>query len=86
MFEQTLAKVDRELVKTISDYTLKELDKHWGSYKRRYGSNMYAVYQTATHWATHPEGRGNPHNKLRTRSMKVTDMLDSQEWHTLLAA
>ena len=47
---------------------------------------MYAVYQTATHWATHPEGRGNPHNKLRTRSMKVTDMLGSQEWHTLLAA
>ena len=86
LFEQTLAKVDRDLVKTISDYTLKELDKHWGSYKRRYGSNMYAVYQTATHWATHPEGRGNPHNKLRTRSMKVTDMLGSQEWHTLLAA
>ena len=47
---------------------------------------MYAVYQTATHWATHPEGKGQPMNKFRTRSDKVAAMLQSQDWNTLLAA
>ena len=86
LFESTIAEVDTALVQTVSQYAMRELSSHWEAYKRRYGSNMYAVYQTATHWASHPEGRGVAANKFRSRSEKVVDMINSPEWGTLLAA
>jgi hypothetical protein len=55
---------------------------------RTLGSNGYAVYNTATEWATHINGlvngkktyRGQPHNVQRDRSGRVAKMLKSNPW------
>ena len=86
LFENTIAQIKDEIYPRVSDYRMRELSNHWDTYKGRYGSNLYAVYQTATHWASHPEGRGLSANKVRTRSDQVVDMLESNDWNTLLAA
>jgi len=86
LFENTIAQIKDEIYPRVSDYRMRELSSHWDTYKNRYGSNLYAVYQTATHWASHPQGRGLKANKVRTRSDQVVDMLESNDWNTLLAA
>ena len=86
LFENTIAQIKDEIYPRVSDYRMRELSTHWDMYKNRYGSNLWAVYQTATHWASHPEGRGLKANKIRTRSEQVSGMLESNDWNTLLAA
>jgi hypothetical protein len=84
LFENTLARIESELKPRVSDYRMKELSQHWDTYKSRLGDNLYAVYQTATHWASHPEGRGIAMNKTRNRSGQVARMLNSNSWSNLI--
>ena len=84
LFENTLARIESELKPRVSDYRMKELSQHWDTYKSRLGESLYAVYQTATHWASHPEGRGIAMNKTRNRSGQVAKMLNSNSWSSLV--
>ena len=84
LFENTLARIESELKPRVSEYRMKELSQHWDTYKSRLGDNLYAVYQTATHWASHPEGRGIAMNKTRNRSGQVARMLNSNSWSNLI--
>ena len=52
--------------------------------KRKYGLNLYAIYQTATDWASKPEGKGMKMNMIRTRSGQVADMVKSPDWNALI--
>ena len=84
LFENTLARIESELKPRVSEYRMRELSKHWDLYKSRLGENLYAAYQTATHWASHPEGRGIAMNKTRNRSGQVAKMLNSTSWSNLI--
>ena len=83
LFENTLARIEHPLNPRVSEYRMKELSNHWDNYKRKYGMSMYAVYQTATAWASHPEGRGTKMNKIRNRSSQLSKMMKSQDWLVL---
>tara|TARA_R110001606_G_scaffold385716_1_gene549367 strand:+ start:86 stop:1075 length:990 start_codon:yes stop_codon:yes gene_type:complete len=49
--------------------------------RREMGSNLYAVYNAATEWATHVvNSKGKIHNVQRTREAKVQHMLKSNYW------
>ena len=49
--------------------------------RREMGSNLYAVYNAATEWATHVvNSKGKIHNVQRTREAKVNQMLKSRHW------
>jgi len=84
LFENTLARIESELKPRVSEYRMRELSKHWDTYKSRLGENLYSAYQTATHWASHPEGRGIAMNKTRNRSGQVAKMLNSTSWSNLI--
>jgi hypothetical protein len=84
LFENTLARIESELKPRVSEYRMRELSQHWDTYKSRLGDNLYAAYQTATHWASHPEGRGIAMNKTRNRSGQVAKMLNSNSWSNLI--
>ena len=66
------------------DYRMRQLSSLWDTYKRKYGLNLYAIYQTATDWASKPEGKGMKMNMLRTRSGQVADMIKSDDWLVLI--
>jgi hypothetical protein len=59
---------------------LNHLDNLWCKYNDRYGSTLFAVYQTATDWATHPITRGSVYNVSRKREKAVANMLSSKQW------
>jgi len=65
---------------------MKELASLWTKYEKRYGSNLYSAYQTATDWATHSDRKGVKMNTMRKRSVDVSNMLESTAWGSHLAA
>ena len=83
LFEKTLAKKVTSLGEYVSDYVMKNLSPMWDSYRNKFGQNLYSVYQTATDWASHQEGRGVKMNKIRNRSSNVVDMCKSKAWLNL---
>ena len=84
LFENTLAKIKDPIHSRVSDYRMRQLSSLWDTYKRKYGLNLYAIYQTATDWASKPEGKGMKMNMLRTRSGQVSDMIKSDDWLVLI--
>ena len=84
LFENTLAKIKDPIHSRVSDYRMRQLSSLWDTYKRKYGLNLYAIYQTATDWASKPEGKGMKMNMLRTRSGQVADMIKSDDWLVLI--
>ena len=83
--------------KSFSEKDMKELASLWTKYEKRYGSNLYSAYQTATDWATHSDRKGvkkkeekenqkNLMNTIRKRSVEVSNMLKSTAWSSHLVA
>lgn len=84
LFENTIAKIKDPIHSRVSEYRMRQLSNLWDGYKRKYGLNLYAVYQTVTDWASKPEGKGMKMNMIRTRSGQVSDMINSPDWNALI--
>ena len=56
---------------------------HWLDYQDKLGSNLWALYNSCTHWATHTNEYANPANKRREREDKVAKMLQTKQWEYL---
>ena len=79
IFKNTLAHRKNRLSKDHSDLLMRELGNLWDNYRSRYGNNLYAVYQTGTHWASHPKTKSKVSmNVTRDRSELVSKMVRSE--------
>ena len=84
LFRKTLANKQTKLdIDDNSLLVLKHLDSLWNDYCNKYGSTIFAVYQTATDWATHPITKGSIHNVSRKREKQVAEMMRSNHWEEL---
>ena len=84
LFRKTLANKQTKLdIDDNSMLVLKHLDSLWDNYCNKYGSTIFAVYQTATDWATHPITKGAIHNVSRKREKQVAEMMRSNHWEEL---
>ena len=86
LFKKTLANKYTKLdIDDTSENIMEDLNELWTRYVARYKCNLFAVYQTATDWASHPVTRGAIHNVSREREKEVAKMLNSSEWLGLAA-
>ena len=86
LFKNTLAKIAHNLLSHgTSNNAMRELGDAWNKYAIAYGNTMFAVYQTATHWSSHPITRGQKQLVIRRREQKVVDMLNSNYWLAMAA-
>ena len=86
LFKKTLANKYTKLdIDDTSENIMEDLNELWTKYVARYKCNLFAVYQTATDWASHPVTRGAIHNVSRKREKEVAKMLNSSEWLGLAA-
>jgi len=84
LFRKTLANKQTKLdIDDNSMLVLKHLDSLWDNYCNKYGSTIFAVYQTATDWATHPITKGAIHNVSRKREKQVAEMMQTNYWQEL---
>tara|TARA_E500000331_G_scaffold8965_1_gene8429 strand:+ start:1909 stop:2844 length:936 start_codon:yes stop_codon:yes gene_type:complete len=84
LFRKTLANRKTKLdIDDNSVLVLKHLDDLWTRYSDKYGATVFAVYQTATDWATHPITRGAVHNVQRKREKQVAEMMQTNYWGEL---
>tara|TARA_S200000501_G_scaffold127834_2_gene120799 strand:- start:2305 stop:3240 length:936 start_codon:yes stop_codon:yes gene_type:complete len=84
LFRKTLANRKTKLdIDDNSVLVLKHLDDLWTRYSDKYGATIFAVYQTATDWATHPITRGAVHNVQRKREKQVAEMMQTNYWGEL---
>ena len=88
LFKKTLAsnynKKSIYLAMTKSN-VMKDLNNAWQRYENKYGSTLFAVYQTATDWASHPVTKGAVHNVSRKREKQVAEMMTSSQWMEMAA-
>jgi hypothetical protein len=87
LFQKTLANLyaKKSLIDHTSANVMKDLTQSWLRYEQRYGPTLFAVYQTATDWSSHPVTKGALHNVSRKREKEVAEMMTSSEWKTLAA-
>lgn len=86
LFRNTLAKTKQVFdTDTYNDRTFIILGDLWNKYRNSYGSNLFAVYQTATEWSSHPITRGSRELVKRKREQQVIEMLNSNYWLALSA-
>ena len=87
LFKKTLASqyARKSLIDHTSANVMKDLNNEWERYEQKYGSTLFAVYQTATDWSSHPDTRGAIHNVSRKREKQVAEMMTSSEWLGLAA-
>ena len=87
LFKKTLASqyARKSLIDHTSVNVMKDLNNAWLRYEQRYGSTLFAVYQTATDWSSHPVTKGAEHNVSRKREKQVAEMMTSSEWRALAA-
>lgn len=85
LFRKTLANNrKRNLdIDNNSIIVMRDLDSLWGKYVAKYGNTVFAIYQTATDWATHPVTRGAVYNVSRKREKQVAEMMQSDYWNAL---
>ena len=85
LFRKTLANNrKRNLdIDNNSIIVMRDLDSLWGKYVAKYGNTVFAIYQTATDWATHPVTRGAVYNVSRKREKQVAEMMQSDHWNAL---
>ena len=87
LFKKTLASTYAK--KSLMDHTksnvMKDLNNAWQKYENKYGSTLFAVYQTATDWASHPVTKGAVHNVSRKREKQVAEMMTSSQWMEMAA-
>ena len=84
-FRKTLANTNKRNldIDNNSVIVMRDLDSLWGKYVAKYGNTVFAVYQTATDWATHPITRGAVYNVSRKREKQVAEMMQSKYWENL---
>ena len=86
LFKKTLANKYTKLdIDDTSENIMEDLNELWTRYVARYKCTLFAVYQTATDWASHPVTRGAIHNVSRKREKEVAKMMNSPEWLGLAA-
>ena len=86
LFKKTLANKYTKLdIDDTSENIMEDLNELWTKYVARYKCTLFAVYQTATDWASHPVTRGAIHNVSRKREKEVAKMMNSPEWLGLAA-
>ena len=86
LFKKTLANKYTKLdIDDTSENIMEDLNELWTRYVARYKCTLFAVYQTATDWASHPVTRGAIHNVSRKREKEVAKMMNSSEWLSLAA-
>ena len=87
LFKKTLASqyARKSLIDHTSANVMKDLNNSWEKYEPKYGSTLFAVYQTATDWSSHPVTKGAEHNVSRKREKQVAEMMTSSEWKALAA-
>ena len=86
LFKKTLANKYTKLdIDDTSENIMHDLNEEYTKYDARYGNTLFAVYQAATHWSSHPVTRGAIHNVSRKREKEVAKMLNSPEWLGLAA-
>ena len=86
LFRKTLAKISNVFdTDNVSDRTIVVLGDLWNKYRNSYGRNLFAVYQTATEWSSHPITRGSRELVKRKREQQVIDMLNSNYWLAMAA-
>jgi hypothetical protein len=86
LFKKTLANRYTKLdIDDTSENIMEDLNVLWTRYLARYGQTLFAVYQTATDWSSHPDTRGAIHNVSRKREKEVAKMMTSSEWLGLAA-
>ncbi len=87
LFKSTLASQYKRnsLIDHTSANVMKDLNNAWEKYEQKYGPTLFAVYQTATHWSSHPDTRGALHNVSRKREKQVAEMMTSNEWEAIAA-
>ena len=87
LFKKTLASeyARNSLVDHTKANVMKDLNNSWEIYEKRYGPTLFAVYQTATDWSSHPITKGALHNVSRKRERQVAEMMTSSEWLGLAA-
>ena len=85
LFKKTLARecAKNSLVDHTKTNVMKDLNNAWEKYEKRYGPTLFAVYQTATDWSSHPVTKGALHNVSRKREKEVAEMMTSSEWASL---
>ena len=87
LFKKTLASeyARNSLVDHTKANVMKDLSNAWERYAEKYGLTLFAVYQTATDWSSHPITKGALHNVSRKREKQVAEMMTSSEWLGLAA-
>ena len=86
LFKKTLANRYTKLdIDDTSENIMHDLNEEYTKYDARYGQTLFAVYQTATDWSSHPVTKGALHNVSRKREKEVAEMMTSSEWKTLAA-
>jgi len=87
LFQKTLASdyAKKSLVDHTKSNVMKDLNIAWLRYESKYGSTLFAAYQTATDWASHPVTKGAEHNVSRKREKQVAEMMTSSEWRGMAA-
>ena len=87
LFKKTLASeyARNSLVDHTKANVMKDLSNAWERYAQKYGTTLFAVYQTATDWSSHPITKGALHNVSRKREKQVAEMMTSSEWLGLAA-
>lgn len=85
LFRKTLANTNKRNldIDNNSVIVMRDLDSLWGKYVAKYGNTVFAIYQTATDWATHPITRGAVYNVSRKREKQVAEMMQSKYWENL---
>ena len=87
LFKKTLASeyARNSLVDHTKANVMKDQSNAWERYAEKYGTTLFAVYQTATDWSSHPITKGALHNVSRKREKQVAEMMTSSEWLGLAA-
>jgi len=87
LFQKTLASTyaKKSLIDHTKSNVMKDLNNAWQRYENKYGSTLFAVYQTATDWASHPYTKGAVHNVSRKREKQVAEMMTSNQWMEMAA-
>ena len=63
-----------------SEIQMKLLKELYSKYTKKYGENLFAVFQTATDWSTHIKTKGKLYNVQQRRNNRVQNMLISELW------
>ena len=82
LFEETLAAYPSKYEARINNKQMEVLLRKWNDEASIMGSNLWAAYNTATWWASHPDA-AKPQNVERQRSNQVAAMLRSPSWKLL---